>query len=413
MPEPVERLQPLTCKYLLVIGIDQFSDSSGRRYLDPLWYKDLIEHFRYLKNLTVACPLARQDPPKGAVRIDNDPLFEGVRFVDLPRPRSLLRAILSLPASLRILWREIGDADVVHSAIAGWPIPQAWLTTPIALVNKAKSVIVVESAFWRVPKGSPFRARVREWLSEILNRYCVNCADLSIFTQPEYKKTLLTKDGSRGHIINASWIDDQYILSHDDAVRSWARKISSRSRLNVVYVGKLVEAKGVAVLLDAMKKLDHDGVPVHLDILGEGELLQDCQDEANAVTNSVRIRLLGTLPYGPELFVRLRDYHAVVAPILTDEQPRIVYDAFSQAVPVLASDTDGLRSCINDGVTGLLLKRNDSTALADRLSWSRQNPEQLETMGLKAVEVARRHTHRSMHEERWALLLEMFRTVRQ
>jgi glycosyltransferase involved in cell wall biosynthesis len=223
---------------------------------------------------------------------------------------------------------------------------------------------------------------------------------------------LLTKGEARGHVINASWIDEENIISHADARESWAKKrIGADGKLKIIFVGRLVAAKGILVLLEAMKKSVCERVPVDLDILGDGDQLESCHIARDALKHSAQIRLLGTVPYGEELFELLRGYHAVVAPVLTDEQPRIVYDAYSQAVPVIASDTDGLRSCVENGTTGMLVNSNDHVALAHRLKWAQQNPEQLKLMGLAALDVARRLTHRAMHEKRWTLLLKLLSTT--
>jgi glycosyltransferase involved in cell wall biosynthesis len=104
----------------------------------------------------------------------------------------------------------------------------------------------------------------------------------------------------------------------------------------------------------------------------------------------------------------LRNYHAVVIPSITDEQPRIVFDCYSQAIPVIASDTHGLRSCVANGVTGRLVQPGDTEALAGVIASVRTDIAGLERMGLAALEVARKHTHRRMHEERQVLLLARF-----
>jgi len=95
-------------------------------------------------------------------------------------------------------------------------------------------------------------------------------------------------------------------------------------------------------------------------------------------------------------------------PTLSDEQPRIVFDAYAQGVPVIASSTDGNRAVIEDGVTGTLFARNDEKALADVLERYAANPAPLETMGLGSLAIGRRVTHRGMHENRWRILVEQF-----
>jgi len=55
--------------------------------------------------------------------------------------------------------------------------------------------------------------------------------------------------------------------------------------------------KGLLVLLEARKILDEENIAVKLDILGEGELLSNCQAASKAMQKSVQIELLGTILY--------------------------------------------------------------------------------------------------------------------
>ena len=156
-----------------------------------------------------------------------------------------------------------------------------------------------------------------------------------------------------------------------------------------------------------MKILDEENIAVKLDILGEGELLSNCQAASKAMQKSVQIEVLGTIPYGREFFSRLQQYHAVVVPSTSDEQPRIVYDAYSQAVPVLANNTAGLRDCIENGITGSIGNCNDPVDLANLLKQSGENLNLLQNMGMAGLKQARSLTHEEMHRQRWQLLLRM------
>lgn len=407
--DDLQSLPPITNRYLLVTNIPCYCDEKGCRYLDHMWYKDLIEHFRYLKNFTLASPCQHEEPPKGTVALDSNPYFSEVQFIDLPSPNSFAKAIMLLPTTLVKLWRAIGQADIVHTGVAGWPIPMGWLVTPIVRLRRKLYAIVVESAFWRLQPGIPvtIKSRIRSGIYERLNRWCVNNADLTIFTQEEYQKSLLTKGQERGQVIHASWIDEENIISDADAKEIWHKKVSpSTKELKVLFAGRLNASKGVLILLEAMKALDKDGIPVKLDILGQGELLSECKIASKSMQSSTEIRILGTVPYGSEFFELLQGYHAIVVPSISDEQPRIVYDAYSQAVPSLASDTAGLRDCIQNGKTGMLTNSNDPVALANLLKWSWQNLNQLESMGMASLKAARSMTHQQMHQKRWQLLLK-------
>ncbi|MEG4014867.1 MULTISPECIES: glycosyltransferase [unclassified Microcoleus] len=405
-------LLPIDKRYLLVLNIKSSGDEKGSRYLDPLWAKDLIQHFKYLTNFTLAAPHTLEPLSENTIEVDAAS-FAGAKFIDLPSPNSYAQSILMLPATIAKLWDAIASADIVHSGVAGWPIPMAWLVTPIVLIQRKQYLIVVESAPWRLAPGIPAssQAKILAHISERLNRWCINKADLTIFTQAEYQQSLLTNRDKLSHIINASWIDEENIISEADATQIWQEKISTSSpkQLKILFAGRLRPDKGVLVLLEAMKILDEENISIKLDILGEGKLLSNCQAASKALHNSAQIEILGTLPYGPKLFERFQQYHAVVVPSISDEQPRIVYDAYSQAVPILGSNTGGLRDCIENEKTGMLIAPNDPLALANLLKQSAENLNKLQNMGMAARKKACTLTHQEMHRQRWQLLLNMLK----
>ena len=409
-------LEPITKPYLLCSPIKCFQDDQGRRYLNHLWYKDLKEHLKYLPNFTLACPVLKSAPPENehVIALDDDPDFQNVKIVDLPFSQSFLQGIVNTPKTMSRLWKAIGDAEVVHSGVAGWPIPDGWLLTPmIRWLRKRFYIIVIESAPWRIQPGakSTITKRLRATVSESLSRWCVNSTDLAIFTQQQYKDSFLTRQqpDEHGHVIHASWIDDDNIISNDIADDTWKAKIADvTSRLRILFAGRLAELKGIQQLLDAMHLLQKRNVRVRLDILGNGEMYEACESAANTAEGSIKIEMLGTVPYGPKFFQLLQNYHSVVIPSLSDEQPRIVYDAYSQAVPVLASNTDGLSDCIADQETGLLVEPGNVEALANKIAWMADNLDSLHQMGITSLDRAREMTHWKMHERRWELLQNQF-----
>jgi glycosyltransferase involved in cell wall biosynthesis len=105
----------------------------------------------------------------------------------------------------------------------------------------------------------------------------------------------------------------------------------------------------------------------------------------------------------------LRGYHALVLPNISDEQPRIVYDAYSQALPVLASRTSGLEACIVENRTGWFVAPNSADELGRMIERAAANAHDLESMGKEALRSARSMTHQKMHRDRHRLLLELIR----
>jgi glycosyltransferase involved in cell wall biosynthesis len=392
--------------YLLVVDqlLPFYRNSTGSIFANELWQKDLRMHLAYLGHLMIACPCLLREPPADVLSLDN----MRVEIVEMPVQRGVKDTVKKLPAILSLLWRAVGRAKVVHSTIAGWPVPMGWLVLPIAILRGKLRVVVVESAPWRLQSGLPagWRKRLRAGIQEALGRWFVRNASLAIFTQDQYRQSMMGRKASRGHVIPASWIDEENVLDESSAIALWKNK-SNLPHLRILFAGRLVEEKGLRVLLDAMRLLNADGFQIAFDIMGEGPLLKEC-DELRAQTgSSIRMNTLGIVPYGEQFLMQVRAYDAVVIPSITDEQPRLVFDAYSQAVPILGSSTAGLRSCVREGETGMLIAPNDARSLAVLLRTVRR--DQLAEMGLRCLSSAHAMTHEEMHRKRAALLVQLLR----
>jgi glycosyltransferase involved in cell wall biosynthesis len=397
MPTP----PPITAPYLLVTGIPLYVGAAGTRLIDELWLKDLREHFVYLHNLTIAAPLATVLPPSGAKYVPAD-FPAGVKTVDLPHNQSMLRALLNWPRTFARIWGAIGDAKVVHLGVADWPLPSGWTVTLITRLRRRVTLIVIESAFWRkqgADVSTVGRLKARVW--EAMNRWCVDRATIAIFTQQQYRDELMSKP-ERGHVIPASWIDADNVLPTDAVEQSWNDKLAAPGRL--LFAGRLIEEKGVGVLLEAIRLLRERGVTANVDIIGSGHLSAAIEAVAADSSSPTRVNLIAQVPYGRPFFDVVACHDAILIPSVSDEQPRLVYDSFSQGVPVLASATPGIAACVRDGVDGKLIPPRDANTLADLIAWAMTHRSELRTMGRAGRDVAAMYTHREMHARRWKLV---------
>jgi len=386
--------------YLLVIHIPVYVDGDGRRWVDPLWRKDLVLHLDYIGNFTLACPHIHAAPPPGFLPLDGFP----IRFIELPRLGGQLRNVLAAPKIIPALWRAIASTDVVHASLGNWnPLSLGNIAFALSELHRKFRLVIVESSPWRlVPGGSAgVKDRLAAAASELMNRFCVSTADLSVFTQADYQNTLLSRP-ERGHVINASWINEGDILPEAAAAEAWSRK-SKDERVRFLFAARLTPSKGVLDLLAAVRSLKGSGLRVSVDIMGAGELRQACV-AAQTAGPEVVVRALDPVEYGAPFLEALRGYHAVLVPNRGDEQPRIVYDAYSQAVPVLASATPGLKACVDEDVTGRFFAPGSPPELARMISWAAGNVSTLMKLGMNGRRRAESLTHRQMHSQRHVIL---------
>jgi glycosyltransferase involved in cell wall biosynthesis len=104
----------------------------------------------------------------------------------------------------------------------------------------------------------------------------------------------------------------------------------------------------------------------------------------------------------------LDGYQAVVIPTISDEQPRIIFDAHARGVPVIASGTSGHTEFIGHMDNGLIVKPGDVDALAAAMDWATSHGAALQSMGLKGLEPMTVHTHQAMHRQRAEAIVKSF-----
>ena len=152
----------------------------------------------------------------------------------------------------------------------------------------------------------------------------------------------------------------------------------------IIFFGRLVEEKGVLVLIDAMQ-----GINAGCLIIGDGPLKNELQAEAERSVKA-RITFSGHLP-GSVLRQAIRGSSMVVVPSTWYENnPFAVIEAFALGVPVVASRIGGIPELVIDGETGLLFTAGDSVDLREKITRLLACPE----LGLELAKKARLHLER-------------------
>lgn len=378
--------------YLMVLNLALIGHA-GRYWADPLWAKDLLLHRKYIPDLTLFCPVRNEQPPADWVCI------EGINIVSAGPPGH--RLYPAAPMLAVKLWHAIRRAELVHVGLGGWPYPMGWLATPIARLRRRFLLTIIESSFWRVPPDASRLKRTKAAVIERLNKVCVNLCDLALFTTSEYRDSLATSPRGPTYITPATWVDASQLLSVAAARETWRQK-SNR----FLFAGRLTEQKGVTDLIQAVRSTG-----CQVDIIGNGELIELCQSAARELPEQIRV--LPPVSYGNAFSTLLDDYAALILPTRSDEQPRVMFDAFARAIPVIASSTPANAELIEQSRAGMTFKAEDSADLARVMQHALANRTELEQLGLRGLDFAGARTHVAMHQHRAAIILEEMRKSRQ
>jgi glycosyltransferase involved in cell wall biosynthesis len=132
------------------------------------------------------------------------------------------------------------------------------------------------------------------------------------------------------------------------------------STFDVVFIGRLSVAKGVPLLVDAVRRLAHEDLRLVLvggwSSRGMRRFLQD------AVARDSRIRI------GPgDPLPHLRRARLCAHPSYEDGFAYAPAEAMACGVPVIVSEDTGMKDLIEPGVNGLILPTGDLAALSEAL----------------------------------------------
>jgi glycosyltransferase involved in cell wall biosynthesis len=397
-----ELLPPITQSYLLCVSVPVWIDENAKRWTDELWAKDLELHLHYLRDLTIVSPCLRRQPESNNVCL-SEPPFDRVKFIDLPFPRTYWQSIRTFPRYAHCLWHGAKQSAIVHSGFGGWPVAAGWFLAPLGKFHQKFVITNVESSFWR-SRGAkaPLRERMSARVMDRLTRHAVQIADLRLFTSSAYIDEFLAGRNERTYVIPATWINEEWILSDDQAASAWKTK-NGPTRL--LFAGRLIAIKGLSVLLTSIEQASTSGAELEITIIGDGPMRDECVRAARQDYGCVTLRYCSPVPYGDPFLGLLRGQDAVLLPSLSDEQPRLLFDAYSQAVPVIGSATGGIRELLEAERTGRLVPPGDAVALADAMKWASTARRELRAMGMTALSMARGHTHQAMHRKRHEILL--------
>jgi colanic acid/amylovoran biosynthesis glycosyltransferase len=141
----------------------------------------------------------------------------------------------------------------------------------------------------------------------------------------------------------------------------------------IVAVGRLIEKKGFAVLVDACALLRDQGRSFECLIVGAGEGRTALETQIVRRGLARQLSLLGPRPQG-EVATLVQSAAVFAAPCVVgadgnrDGLPTVLLEAMALGTPCVATDVTGIPELITDGVSGLLVAQRDPAALAAALT---------------------------------------------
>ncbi len=278
-----------------------------------------------------------------------------------------------MAAAARIARR--GDFDLVH---VHWPIPHALF----GMAARRAAGIPMVCSF----HGVELTWTRRDWpvLLPLLRRL-IHSAD-AVTANSTYTAGMIRRVYDRP-VVRIPFGTTLDVESDGDVAPAG----SAPGPLRLLFVGRLVERKGVAYLLDALASLPAG--TARLDVVGDGPLRAELEGRAAGLGLGDRARFHGFVS-AEALRARYRESDVFVLPAVVDAKGDteglgvVLVEALAYGRPAVASGVGGIVDVVRDGESGLLVPPADPPALAAairRLAGDRDLVRRLGRGGLELV----------------------------
>src|SRR3989344_166641 len=337
----------------------------------PFIYQ-LAKHLAQRKvDLTVICPNYKKSKAKNEV-------MEGIkvkRFSYFPRFLQTLTekgriasfknnhwSLLQLPCFLKAMiwktWKESKNVDLIHCQ---------WALSGIAGVigKKLRKKPLVVSL-----RGEDLKALHNPLMKPIF-KWVINNADY-ITSNNEFHINQVKPLKKQVQVIRNGVDAALFKIRPKQAMR---KKLNlAQSKTLVLFVGWLVERKGIQYLIDAIPEVIRKHEEVEFIIIGEGNLQQTLMQKVKRENLQQYVKFLGKKSQA-QVAEYMSAADIFVLPSLYEGMPNVVMEAFASGLPVIATDVCGTAELVLHKGNGLLIKPKNPREITQSLLTFLQNKQ--------------------------------------
>ena len=191
-------------------------------------------------------------------------------------------------------------------------------------------------------------------------------------------KILVLSEQSKKEIENLTRRNDIIKFTYWIDLDSFTKAKRSSKNFIVLFVGRLVEIKGIKLLIESAKTWDKQ---IFLEIIGTGPLQKFVEDN-----QSINIKYLGKIENS-----KLSEYYSraslVIVPSVNEEGfGRVILEALASSTPVIASNLGGIPEAMNNKVGKLI--RPTKLNIKNSVEYFYKNRSKLEALSKNASNFA-------------------------
>ncbi|MFN7974911.1 MAG: glycosyltransferase [Acidobacteriota bacterium] len=309
-----------------------------------------------------------------------------LEVVALPPTRSEVGVMAAIPRMAHIARQVVREVDVVHARMPDY--------TGIigALAARRQGVPCFHQI---VADWCEEARRINPWKKAGLG--VALKAHLSVYDWVERRTCrgqLVFAQGQSCHAKHARLADAHLVVSaahHAADLVSPAEKFTRRP-FQLLNVARLNSVKNQGLLLRVLRDLHGAGGDWRLTLVGAGPHRSRLQRETVALGLADRVTFAGMVEPGPALWRYYDAADVFVLPSRSEGTPKVVLEAMTRGLPVVAANVSGVPTLVAHERTGLLFEDNNPDSLLNAIQRYEREPVLRQKVALAGSAFAREHT---------------------
>lgn len=152
-------------------------------------------------------------------------------------------------------------------------------------------------------------------------------------------------------LFNKKRVDGQYYPTID------------RTKKNILFIGNIIKAKGIDILLDAFALVLKKYQNINLIIVGSGDEENYFKNKAKDLKINDNVKFFGRIPNN-EIPIVMNSVDIFILPSIEEGMGRVLLESMAMRLPIIASNVGGVPLLIEHTKDGLLFEVGDIDKLA-------------------------------------------------
>ena len=139
----------------------------------------------------------------------------------------------------------------------------------------------------------------------------------------------------------------------------------SSNKIKFVFVGRLIKDKGIVEYLEAAKIINKKYPNTSFTVLGSIDLSNLSHINSDYINEHKKFKFLNFISFVENTYEIIDKHDCLILPSYREGIPRVIMEAQSMGIPVLATNVPGCNSLIKANINGFLFKERDVKSLVN------------------------------------------------